>query len=249
MVPIHFIAAQKPSARSIAAELIDRHGQADLGDASCVVAIGGDGTTLNALQAVLACPRIPVFSIRTPGSVGALGNRPSSDDLVGRLSASRRITIRPLKFEARTGDDRTWTGLAINEVAIIRSKFQAIRLRMRTRTSITDLFGDGLVIASAIGSTGYCRALGGPCLPYEAEMLALAGVAIRQPAEGVHLVVPSRDIIRLEVTDPAFRPALVETHTMRLPDVRELIVKADSETSLTLLLEDDEVRLARYRGD
>jgi NAD+ kinase len=245
MVPIHFIAAQKPSARSIAAELMGLYGQVDLSEAAYVVAIGGDGTTLDALQAVLVSKQTPVFSMRTPGSVGALGNPLLSEDLIGRLTASRRVTIRPLKFEARTGDGLVCTGLAINEVAVIRRKFQAIRLRMRVGTTMTELFGDGLVIASAIGSTGYCRALGGPCLPYDAEMLALAGIAIRQPAEGLHLAVPDRQIIRLEVTDPVFRPAKVETHTVCLPDVRELTVKADSETSVTLLLEDNEARLAR----
>lgn len=244
MEPIHFIAAQKPRAQSVAAELISRYGQATLSNASYMVAIGGDGTTLNALQAALAHPHIPVFSMRTPGSVGALGNSLGVENLAGRLAASRRVFIRPLHFEVETGDDKISTGIAINEVTLIRSRFQATRLRARIGRTTTDLFGDGVVIASAIGSTGYCRALGGPCLPYEAEMLAVTGIAIRRPAEGLHLAVPGRDVIRLEVRDPVFRPAHVETSTMHIPNVFKLVVRGCSEPTLTLLMERDEDRLA-----
>jgi NAD+ kinase len=240
MAAIHFIAAPKPIARRAAAELIDRHGQADLEKASYVVAIGGDGTTLNALRTVITVPQVPVFSMRTPGSVGALGNPLALDDLLRRLAASRRVAIRPLRFEARTGNDKVVTGVAINEVAIVRSRFQAARLHVSMDADDVDLFGDGLVVASAVGSTGYCRSLGGPCLPLEADMLALAGIAVRQPREGLHVALPSQSLVRVEVIDPLFRPVQVETHTTLVRDVCEIVVKGSCKPVLTLLLEQNE---------
>jgi NAD+ kinase len=240
MAPIHFMSAPKPVARRVAAKLIDRHGQTDLGSASYVVAIGGDGTTLNALRSVLAVPHVPVFSMRTPGSVGALGNPLAQDDLPGRLAASRRVAIRPLRFEARTGDDTVVTGVAINEVAIVRSRFQAARLHVCMDGDEVDLFGDGLVVASAVGSTGYCRSLGGPCLPLEADMLALAGIAVRQPSEGLHVALPSQSVVRVQVVDPLFRPVHVETHATLVRDVCEIVMRGSCEPALTLLLEQNE---------
>jgi NAD+ kinase len=240
MAPIHFMAAPKPVAQRVADELIDRHGQADLEKASYVVAIGGDGTTLNALRTVLAVPQVPVFSMRIPGSVGALGDRLAQEELPSRLAASRRIAVRPLRFEVRTGNDKVVTGVAINEVAIVRSRFQAARLHVRMDAEMVDLFGDGLVVASAVGSTGYCRSLGGPCLPLEAHMLAVAGIAVRQPREGLHVALPSQSIVRVEVVDPLLRPVHVETHTTLVRDACEIVVKGSCEPALTLLLEQDE---------
>lgn len=240
MAAIHFIAAPKPAARHIVAEFMERYGQADLERASYVVAIGGDGTTLNALRSVLTNPQVPVFSMRTPGSVGALGNPLTRADLLHRIAASRRIPVCPLRFEARTSDENVIKGLAINEVAIFRSRFQAARLRVHMDADEVYLFGDGLVIASAIGSTGYCRSLGGPCLPLDAEMLALAGIAIRQPREGLHVALPGRSVVRVEVVDPLFRPVQVETHADRVSNVCEVIVERCSEPTLTLLLEQDD---------
>lgn len=231
-VPLHFIAAPKPPAQKAAAELIDRYGQTDLADAICVIAIGGDGTTLNALQAVLATPHVPVCSMRTPNSVGALGNPLAFEKLTERLAASHRIAIKPLQFEAKTAEGKVATGAAINEVAIARFRFQATRLLVHVGTELADLFGDGLVIASAIGSRGYCRALGGPRLPLDAEMLSL-----RQPAEGFHLAVPGHMPIRVSIADPLFRPARIEAHAAVVSNVREVIVKGCCQPTLTLLLE------------
>ena len=47
-IRIHFLSSAKP-----AAQLIDCYGQCDIVAESCIVAIGGDGTALRALQATL----------------------------------------------------------------------------------------------------------------------------------------------------------------------------------------------------
>jgi NAD+ kinase len=47
---IHFTSSAKPAAQHTVQQFIDRYGQNDLADATYVVAIGGDGTALNALR-------------------------------------------------------------------------------------------------------------------------------------------------------------------------------------------------------
>lgn len=235
--PLHFVASLKPLAQAIVTELVERYGQTELAHAACVIAIGGDGTTLNALQTVLAMPRIPVFSMRIPGSVGALGNTLALDGLGERLARCRRIAIRPLRFEARHADGSVTAGIAINEVALVRRRFQATRLRIQIGSETEDIFGDGVVVASPIGSTGYCRSLGGPRLSLDTDMIALAGIAIRSPAGGFHLAAPGGTVVHLEVTDPTFRPARIETNSAIVRDICEVIVQSCRDLSLTLLLE------------
>jgi NAD+ kinase len=235
--PLHFMASPKPVAQRALTELVERYGQADLADAACVVAVGGDGTTLKALHAVLAAPSIPVFSMRTPGSVGALGNALFLSSLLERLSTCRRIAIRPLQFEARATDGEIASGIAVNEIAIIRRRFQAVRMRVHIGSETADLFGDGLVVASPIGSSGYCRSLGGPRVPLGADMMVLAGIAIRAPADGYRIVVSGDTVVRIEIADPVFRPLRIETHTAVVRDVSELIVRSCRGLAVTLLLE------------
>ena len=85
---IHFTGSSKPAAQHTVQQLIDRYGQNDLADATYVVAIGGDGTALNALRSVMARPATAVFAMRLPGSVGALANVLSLTDLPERLTCS-----------------------------------------------------------------------------------------------------------------------------------------------------------------
>lgn len=240
-VPLHFVASPKPLAQMALTSLVERYGQADLANAACVVVVGGDGTTLKALHAVLATPGVPVFSMRAPGSVGALGNAFWLDNLVERLSACRRIPIRPLRFEATKADGEIVSGTAINEVAIIRRRFQAARMRVRLGAETTSLFGDGLVVASPIGSTGYCRALGGARLSLDADMMALAGIALRLPSEGYQTVISGQASVWIEIVDPAFRPVLVETHSAIVRDVCQLVVRNCHEFSATLLIDSNDV--------
>lgn len=238
--PLHFMASAKPLAQKIVTKLVGRHGQAELASAICVVAVGGDGTTLKALQAVLATPHIPVFSMRTPGSVGALGNELALDGLIERLAKCKRIAIRPLQFEAELTDGSRAAGMTINEVVVIRQNFQAARLRLDVDSEADDIFGDGVLVASPIGSTGYCRSLGGPRLPLEADMIALAGIAVRRPAEGLLVAVPGDCTVRLRVTDPVYRPVRIETSSAIMRDVSEVTVRSRRNLSITLLLEPDE---------
>lgn len=235
--PFHFIGSQRPLAQALVADLVDRYGQADLEDAVCVVAVGGDGTTLKALQAIMATPHIPVFSMRVPGSVGALGNRLAREGLTERIPACRRISLNPLQFESTHLDGSVTTGLAINEVAVVRRKFQATRVRLQIGARIDELFGDGVVVASPIGSTGYCSALGGPRLPVDSGMLAIAGIAVRMPAEGYRMAAPAGTVVRIEIVDPVLRPARQETCSAAEQDLCDVTVWSCNELSLTLLHE------------
>jgi NAD+ kinase len=235
--PLHFIASPKPQAQMIVTELVERYGQADLSCATCVVAVGGDGTTLKALEAVLGAPHIPVFSMRTPGSVGALGNTLALEGLIGRLPRCRRITIKPLQFEAERVDGSIATGISVNEVTVMRRRFQATRLRVQVGSQSLELFGDGVLVASPVGSTGYCRSLGGPRIALDTDLIALTGIAVRRPSDGFRIAAPGSTTVSIEVADPIFRPSRLETQSSIVPDVRNVTVRSCPMQSATLLLE------------
>src|SRR5512142_2351060 len=123
-----FVASPRPAAQDIVRQLADRHGQCELPAADYVVVVGGDGTILKALHATLTAPGKPVFAMRLGGSLGVLANRLDLADLPGRLQSARRISLRPLRAEARDTSGRSKTIYGINEVALVRQRLQAAHL-------------------------------------------------------------------------------------------------------------------------
>jgi NAD+ kinase len=129
---IAFLASARPAAQQALSELLDRYGQSDLSDADYLVAIGGDGTALKALHAVLAIARKPVFAMCMADSPGFLASRFKVADLPHRLRMARSITLHPLRADAEHAGGTSTTVLAINEIVLMRQRLQAARLRVAT---------------------------------------------------------------------------------------------------------------------
>ena len=82
---IHFLANETAAAQESLAALINRYGQAQISEASVVVALGGEGFMLTTLYATQEL-EIPVYGMNR-GSVGFLMNAYSEDALLERLNA------------------------------------------------------------------------------------------------------------------------------------------------------------------
>jgi NAD+ kinase len=236
---IHFIGSAKPAAQQPVQQLIDRYGQSDLAEADYVVPVGGDGTTLSALYAVLRLARQPVFAMRLPDSVGALGNAFDYSNLQERLEAARRVSVRPLKAEITCVTGSAVTVFGINEIAVTRLRLQAAKLCLRIGETErpSTVIGDGLLIATPVGSTGYNRSAGGPILPLRSDLLALTGLAVHRRSDWCNTVLDDRATIDIEVIDPIRRPVRIETSAQEVRDISRAEVSCSHDRRLTLLLE------------
>ena len=174
---IHFMASQAASAMVTAEALQKRYGQTELNDAEVIVALGGDGFMLRTLHRVI--PRnIPVFGMKI-GNVGFLMNRYSEDDLVERLAAAGPVSLNPLRMEVMTESGITTSALAINEISLLRQTNQAAHIRIIVNDSVKveDLVCDGVLLATAAGSTAYNFSVRGPILPLGTDALALTPIS------------------------------------------------------------------------
>jgi NAD+ kinase len=234
-----FVASPRPAAQDIVRQLADRHGQCELPAADYVVVVGGDGTILKALHATLTAPGKPVFAMRLGGSLGVLANRLDLADLPGRLQSARRISLRPLRAEARDTSGRSKTIYGINEVALVRQRLQAAHLSVtidRTST-LPEIVGDGLVVATPIGSTGYNRSLGGPELPLDLPLLALTGISVSRVSHWADRVVADNAIIDVTVHEPQYRPVRLETSIEQFSELAEVRITCSRDLDATLLRE------------
>ncbi len=236
---ICFVASPRPAAQDIVRQLAERYGQCQLPDADHVVVVGGDGTVLKALHATLATPGKPVFAMRLGGSLGVLANRLDLVGLPDRLRSARRISLRPLRAEARDASGRSKTIYGINEIALVRQRLQAAHLTVTLGRSgpLPPIVGDGLVVATPIGSTGYNHSIGGPELPLDLPLLALTGISVSRVSHWTDRVVDDSTTIDVAVQEPQYRPVRLETSLEEFFEVAEARITCSRDVGATLLRE------------
>jgi NAD+ kinase len=137
--------------------------EGDPAEADLIVSIGGDGTTLAALRTGAAAGR-PVLGIAC-GSLGALATV-SVPDVVRALDRFSAGEWCPRQFPALSlAEIEGEQSFALNDVALARAGAGQVRVNtVLDGTLYGRLAGDGVVVSTAIGSSGYAISAGGPLL-------------------------------------------------------------------------------------
>lgn len=185
--------------------------QPDLEGVDLVVSLGGDGTLLRAAH--LVGDRgldIPVLGL-SYGHLGFLTCEVGEDeltDVVGRALAGELRVSRRCMLEAvmrgvdPQGREVVRRGLALNEVVMSRGASGKI-VEMAVRVNgglVTELRGDGIVVSTATGSTGYALSAGGPIVTPEYRGLVCVPLAAHTLAARAFLTMPA-DIVEVQVLD------------------------------------------------
>jgi len=146
------------------------------GECDLLIALGGDGTTLAALHAGAAVSR-PVLGVAC-GSVGVLTATAADqvDEALGQIAAGD-LTAAPVPgLEVAFDGGRTES--AINDLAVLRDgPGQAIVAVEVDGQLYARVAGDGLVVATALGSSAYNMAAGGPVLAPGAAGMVITPLA------------------------------------------------------------------------
>lgn len=149
----------------------------DLDDCGLVISLGGDGTLLRAAR-IVGYREIPILGL----SYGHLGFLTAAspedrnilevveDALAGELHVSRRATLDCRVFSIdEQGAERVEAGFALNDLALTRGPLSDM---VEFDITVSDhhidrLRGDGFVVSTATGSTGYALSAGGPIVSPE----------------------------------------------------------------------------------
>ena len=141
-----------------------------------LLGIGGDGTALSALHAGAPTSR-PVLGVAC-GSIGVLTS--VSAERVGwaleQIATGRWTPVAVPGLEVAW--DEALGGVAINDVSVVRDGPGQIMVSITVDDTLyAQLAGDGLVVATALGSSAYTMAAGGPILASGAEGLVVTPLA------------------------------------------------------------------------
>lgn len=196
--------------------------RAQVNGTDLILSVGGDGTILRAVQAGIL-NSTPVTGI----NLGKLGfmTELSADEAMAKLPALLAgegwIDERAmLEAELSPSDQEPETPrvfYALNDVVVSRG---AIARVVYVDASVdgellTTYKADGVIVATATGSTGYSLAAGGPILHPQAKELLLLPM-LPHLSSAYCLVLPSTAVVKLHV-DTAHQAALSIDGHMNLP--------------------------------
>ncbi len=208
--------------------------------ADLIIAIGGDGTLLYAASLVAGHP-VPLIGINR-GRLGFLTDvSPKSmlqdvdSVLEGRYTEDRRslLSARLERYGAPTV-----RAVALNDVVV--NKWETGRM-LDFETSINGRFvnshgGDGIVIATATGSTAYALSCGGPIVSPDLDAWVLAPISPHTLSDRP-IVVPAGSKIHLRMSDRLDSHAQVACDGASLGDLRhgDSLFVEGSDAQITLL--------------
>lgn len=166
-------------------------------DADLYVTVGGDGTILLTLEHT----EKPVLAVNA-GGVGFLTEvepkyAPSAIDriLSGDYAVEERTRLAAFLGRERLPD-------AINEVTVQTAKIaKLIKFRLRVDDEVVDTIrGDGVIVATSTGSTGYAMSVGGPIIHPRVDAVVVAPIApFRLSARP--LVVPYDSVVEVTLLE------------------------------------------------
>ncbi len=181
----------------------------DLSDCGLVISLGGDGTLLRAAR-IVGYSEVPILGL----SYGHLGFLTAAspedrnvltvvgDALAGELHVSRRATLACDIYSVREdGREDVCSSFALNDLALTRGPLSDMVEFDITVSGhrIDRLRGDGVVVSTATGSTGYALSAGGPIVSPDYTGMVCVPIAPHTIQARAFLTSPS-DVIEIMVS-------------------------------------------------
>ncbi len=195
-----------------------------------VLAIGGDGTFINAAY-IFAKKNVPLLGIHI-GGLGFLTEVKASEisETFKNIVHNKFKIEERLMLEARVIRNnktiKTVTGL--NEVVIHKGKFtRIIKLKSYINKQYIGTFeGDGIIVATPTGSTGYSLSASGPIVVPGMKLLIINTICPH--TLGIRpIVVPSSSIIDIKI-DTEY-----EDMILSIDGIKALNIKQNDTISIT----------------
>lgn len=184
--------------------------EVDLEGTDLVISLGGDGTLLRAARLV-GYSEIPILGL----SYGHLGFLTAAspdekdilevvaDALAGELHVSRRSTLSVTTNSITPeGAEAAITSFALNDVALTRGPLSdMVEFDMSVSGHHIDrLRGDGVVVSTATGSTGYALSAGGPIVSPDFSGMLVVPIA-PHTIQARAFMTASSDVVEITMSD------------------------------------------------
>ena len=234
---IGFIASSTNEAQEALSELKKIYRNIKPSKADVIVALGGDGLLLHALE-TYGKDGIPVYGMNK-GTVGFLLNNYSKLDLFERIEKAEVTEVNPLIMEAIDIKNKSYKGLAINEVSLLRqSRMTAkISININEKNRLTELICDGILVATPAGSTAYNLSAHRPILPLNSELLSLTSICAFRPRRWRGALLSKNSKVELVVNEPKIRGVSASAGNLEVRDVKKVNITISNTLCFKILFD------------
>ncbi len=201
-------------------------------DPELIVVVGGDGTMLRAIRQHWR-RRVPFFGVNT-GHLGFLLNDSPQADPNGQDLVLYHLPLLRVEVESLGG--RRTGSLAFNDAWVERATGQTawLRLLVNDQERIEKLVADGVLVATAAGSTSYARAMGATPLPLYTAALLLVGSNVLHPPQWRPVVLPVDSRVEVRTHDPVKRPLKAFIDGIHQGDVQAIHARVSNVAAVEL---------------
>lgn len=231
---------RNPRARELGEALADRLGSSPV-PAGLHIVVGGDGWLLSTLRG--HGPE-GIFLGVNAGRVGFLLNDMDEDGSIDRLALCVKnglldvyeFPLLQAEIELSRGRGSCQTR-AVNDIFVERTDGSMALLRVRVNGApvVDELACDGIIVATALGSTAYSFSAGGVPSHPMAQALHITPICAHAPRLSP-FVLPRESVVEIEVLRGEHRPVRAFSDGMALGEVlRARVSPSESSVSLAFL--------------
>ena len=167
-------------------------------DTECILVLGGDGTLIRAARDTVKCG-VPLIGVNM-GTLGYLCELETESVYEGLELLLHDAYILEERMMICGFKDRAGISRALNDIVIHRSgALSLVSLTVYVNGQYLHTFrGDGMIIATPTGSTGYNMSAGGPIVDPKAQLLLLTPINSHTLSQK-SIVIDAHDEIVVEV--------------------------------------------------
>jgi len=167
-----------------------------ISECSLVIVVGGDGTMLSVARTIHEY-EVPILGVNL-GTKGFMASiEPEDINLITEAAKGLRAQIsRRMKLDVRLIREGVvvYTDSALND-AVIHGYGDCIKLTASCEGDvITEFSGDGIILSTPTGSTGYSMSAGGPIVEPDAENIIISPICAHVMGARSFVLAPSRHI-------------------------------------------------------
>ena len=232
---IHFTSSNNKEALLLKSKYSELYNQANLKEADVIVAIGGDGEMLKALRLAIK-NNASVFGLNT-GHIGFLMNKVKKTDLIKRINIASQLIVHPLEMESINYKEKKQKFLGINEISLFRNTNQSsiISISVDGVERLKDLYCDGILVSTPVGSTAYNYSAKGPIIPLQSDILALTPISPFRPRNWQGALLNNNSIVTFTIKNPEYRPVNASADSEEVKNIKKVIIKLRKDINIKLL--------------